>query len=138
MIRNKRGDILIGDVIFIVLNLVFLTILILFVVSKTNDAARLEELYAKQIALIIDSAKPGMTVHLDMEDAIEKAIDENPNIGYGIATLVKIEGNVVTVKLTDKSGYSYSFFNDVNISANLDTLNDEQEYVFVINEKSKI
>jgi len=130
MIRNKRGDILIGDVIFIVLNLVFLTILIIFVVSKSNDASRFEELYAKQAALIIDSAKPGMIMHLDMKDAIEKAIDENQNI----ATLVTINGNTVTVKLSDKGGYSYSFFNDVNVNVYLDTLNNEQEYVFVINE----
>ena len=129
---GKRGDILIGDVIFIVLNLIFLTILILFVVSKTNDTARLEEIYAKQAALIIDSAKPGMTVYLDMEDAIEKAIDENQNL----ATILTISGNTVTVKLRDKGGYTYSFFNDANVSTYyLDTVSNEQEYVFVINEK---
>ena len=130
-IKGKRGDILIGDVIFIVLNLVFLTILILFVVTKTNDAARLEEIYAKQIALMIDSAKPGMILYLDMEDAIEEAIDENQNI----ATIASIEGNVVTVKLRDKGGYSYSFFNDANVSIDLDTLSNEQEYVIKVNEK---
>ena len=130
-IKGKRGDILIGDVIFIVLNLVFLTILILFVVTKTNDAARLEEIYAKQIALMIDSAKPGMILYLDMEDAIEEAIDENQNI----ATIASIEGNVVTVKLRDKGGYSYSFFNDANVSISLDTLSNKQEYVIKVNEK---
>ena len=129
-IKGKRGDILIGDVIFIVLNLVFLTILILFVVTKTNDAARLEEIYAKQIALMIDSAKPGMILYLDMEDAIEEAIDENQNI----ATIASIEGNVVTVKLRDKGGYSYSFFNDANVSISLDTLSNKQEYVIKVNE----
>jgi len=129
-IRGKGGDILIGDVIFLVLNLVFLTILIIFVVSKTNDAARLEEVYAKQAALIIDSAKPGMTIYLDMKKGIEKAIDENQNI----ASLITINENVVTVKLRDKGGYSYSFFNDVDASVYLDTLSNEQEYVFVINE----
>ena len=130
---GKKGDILVGDVIFLVLNLIFLVILIIFVVSKTNDASRFEEIYAKQIALIIDSAKPGMTIYLNMEDAIEKAMDENQNIG----TLVRINGNMVTVKLKEKGEYSYSFFNDVNVSAYLDTESNKQEYVIIVNEKTR-
>ena len=130
---GKKGDILVGDVIFLVLNLVFLAILIIFVISKTNDASRFEEIYAKQIALIIDSAKPGMTIYLNMEDAIEKAMDENQNIG----TLVRINGNMVTVKLKEKGEYSYSFFNDVNVSAYLDTESNKQEYVIIVNEKTR-
>ena len=132
MIKNKRGDILIGDVIFLVLNLIFLSILIIFVISKTNDASRLEEQYAKQIALIIDSAKPGMTIHLDMKDAVKKAINENQNL----AKMVRIDGNIVTVKLKDKGEYSYSFFNDVGANAYFDAENNNQEYVFVIYEKT--
>ena len=65
--KNKRGEILVENVIFIVLNLIFLTILILFLFSKMGSAAVLEEKYAKQIALIIDSSKPRMEIHLNME-----------------------------------------------------------------------
>lgn len=133
-IRGRRGDILTGDVIFLVLNLIFLAILILFVVTKTNDAAIMEEKYAKQIALIIDSSKPAMRINLNMEDAIKKAVDNNQDIGAGLLQIVQINGNVVTVKLEEKGGYSYSFFNDVNVSAYLDTLNGK-EYVLIINEK---
>lgn len=129
-IRGKKGDILIGDVIFLVLNLIFLSILIIFVISKTNDASLLEEKYAKEITLIIDSAKPIMAIHLNMKDAIDKATANSQDI----SKIVKINGNVVTVKLKEKGEYSYSFFNNVSVNPYIDP-NNKEEYVFIINEK---
>lgn len=128
---NKRGNILTENIIFIVLNLVFFTILILFLFSRMGDTAVLEEKYAKQIALIIDSAKPGMEINLNMEDAVKKAEDENWE-----GKIVSISDNIVTVKLTDGGGYSYSFFNDVNVTIYPDNSNPEHiiSYVIKINE----
>ncbi len=108
---EKRGQILTENVIFIVLNLVFLAILVLFIYSKSGGEAVLEEKYAKQMALIIDSAKPGMEIQLNMEDAYKKA-QKN---GFENSSVVSISGNTVTVKLRDGKGYSYDFFNDVGI-----------------------
>ena len=121
---KKRGQILVENIIFIVLNLIFLTILILFLYSKTGGEAILEEKYSKQIALLIDSAKPGMTIQLNMEDAIEKAEENDWNKGK----IVSISGNTVTVKLREKGGNSYSFFNDIAVSA----FPDKEEYIFLI------
>ena len=129
-IRNKKGNILTEDIIFIVLNLVFITILLLFIFTKTGSAAVLEEKYAKQIALLIDAAEPVMTINLNMEDAIKKAEKEN----FPAGEIVNINENIVTVKLREKGGYSYSFFNDVEVNANFDTMN-KKEYYFVITEK---
>ncbi len=127
---GKRGNILTENIIFIVLNLAFITILLLFIFTKTGSAAVLEEKYAKQIALLIDAAEPGMSIHLNMEDAIEKAQEEKipPN------DIVRITGNIITVRLNEGAGYSYSFFNDVEVNANFDTLN-KKEYYLVITEK---
>lgn len=126
---KKKGTILVENIIFIVLNLLFLTILIIFIVSKVGGATVLEEKYAKQIALIIDSAKPGMEIHLNMEDAIKKASDEKWE-----EKIVSVDGNIVTVKLREKGGYSYSFFNDVDVgNPYLDTTNNK-EYVFIVGE----
>ncbi len=130
MKKNRKANVLTENIIFIVLNLVFLSILILFLFSRIGSAAVLEEKYAKQIALIVDSAKPGMTIHLNMEDAIEKANKE----GRNLQNIVFIQDNIVTVQLRGEGGYSYSFFNDVQVNANLDTTNNE-EYFFVINKK---
>jgi len=111
MIKGKRGEnILTENIIFIVLNLVFISILILFLFSKAGDVNVLEEKYAKQIALLIDGAKPGMEIQINMENAIDKI--ENKE-----AKIVSIDENIVTVVLNEKGkGYSYSFFNNVELN----------------------
>lgn len=121
---NKKGDILIGNVVFIILVLVFLAILISFIISKTGNAADIEEEYAKQIALMIDSAKSGMTLRVEMPEAFERAKEENYD-----GRILFFNDNIVTVKLREKGGYSYSFFNDVEIS---DLREGEDYYSFKI------
>ena len=128
--KNRKGTILMENLIFIILNIVFLSILILFLFSKMGNAAILEERYAKQIALIIDSARPGMIITLNMENAIKEAQKEN----WPIDSIVTIQDNVVTVKLREKGGYSYSFFNDVKPSSDFDTISDKG-YYFTISKK---
>jgi len=126
--KNKKGNILTENVIFFVLNLTYITILLVFLFSKTGDASNIEEKYAKQIALIIDAAEPGMIINLKMEDAIKRAVKEE----FPLSQIVKINGNLVTVKIReDTPGYSYSFFNDVEVNANFDSVN-KNGYYFVI------
>jgi len=121
---KKKGNILAEYVIFIILNLVFLSIILLFVYSKTGSSAVLEEKYSKQIALILDSAKPVMTMTVNMGDAIGKK-----EANFPLEDVVKIEGSVVTVKLREKGGYSYSFFNDVEVKGKYF---DGDNYVMVV------
>ena len=124
---SRKANILTENIIFIILNLIFLTILFLFVFSKSGSAAQLEEKYAKQIALMLDSAKPVMTIRLNVEDAVSKK-DDN----FDMNKMVNIQGNIVTVKLREKGGYSYGFFN--NLQVNNPYFDEEtSEYVFVIN-----
>ncbi|MEX0920823.1 MAG: hypothetical protein WDZ62_01010 [Candidatus Pacearchaeota archaeon] len=117
LICNKSGNILTENIIFIILNLVFISILLLFVFSKMSSAAVLEEKYAKQVALIIDSAEPVMSIDLEMEDAIKIAERE----GIDLNTIITKEGNMISVKLRDGGGYSYSFFNNVSVDLRLNT-----------------
>jgi len=124
----KKGTILTENIIFIVLNLIFVTILIVFLVSRIGSSFVLEEKYAKQIAMIIDSAKPVTEIHLNMEDAINQREE-----GWDIENIVTINNNIVTVKLGEKGGYSYSFFNNVNASAY--PKGNDEEYIIAINEK---
>ncbi len=128
--KNKRGTtLLIENIIFIILNLVFIAILIFFLLSKSGTPAILEEKYAKEIALMLDSAKPGMIISLNMEDAIkigkERLGEEN------IGRIVTITGNVVNVNLQGKNGYSYSFFNNLTFT-NCYLNEANNEYVFFI------
>jgi len=120
------------NVIFIILNILFLAILILFLLKQGQGAILLEQSYAKQIALLIDSAKPGMTIILDMSKA--KDLAEKNNIEFK-DIVTKID-NIITVKLSEKGGYSYSYFNDVDVSLYPDKTNPEDitSYVIKINE----
>lgn len=128
-IVRKRGTILVENIIFIVLNVLFIAILILFISLRSGNAAVLEEVYAKQIALAIDSAKPGMIINLNMQEGIERAKNE---LGEdNINEIVSINNNVVRVKLREQGGYEYSFFNAVDVNAYPD--GNDVDYVFVIN-----
>jgi len=134
--KNKRANILEGNIIFIVLNVVFLAILILFLFKQGAGAVILEQAYAKQIALLIDSAEPGMVLKLNMKKVIEVA-EKNKIVPDN---LVSISDNIVQVKLSERGGYSYSFFNDVKVTLRYeeDLHNDgEKGYVFFIEEKNE-
>lgn len=128
--RNKSGEILVGTVVFIILNLVFLSVLILFLLKQGSGAAVLEQSYAKQTALLIDSAKPPMVIRLDMAKGMKLA-EKN---GIDFEDILKVDGNVVRVKLSEKGGYTYSFFNDVEAVPYPD-VESENLYVITINEK---
>ncbi|GBE19804.1 hypothetical protein BMS3Abin17_00533 [archaeon BMS3Abin17] len=108
---KKKGTILAENIMFIILNLVFITILMLFLLKQGSGAIVIEQSYAKQIALLIDSGQPGMEIILNMETA--KKVAEKNGIDFG--EVVNVNENIVTVKITSKSGYSYSFFNDVKL-----------------------
>ena len=129
---NKRGDILIENIIFIVLNVIFVSILIFFLFKQGSGAVLLEQTYSKQIALIIDSAKPVMEIKLNMEKA-QKIAEENK---LNFNEVVDITGNVVNVKLSQKGGYKYSFFNNIEAKA-FPEIDDKNEYtgiyIFTIN-----
>ncbi len=125
--KNKKATILVENIVFIVLNIVFISIMVLFVYSRANGIMLLEESYAKNIALLIDSSKPGMEFYLDMEKAINRAEKEK----WPIDQIVNIKDNIVTVKLSKNSEYSYSFFNNVNVIATFDKINKKGFYFYV-------
>jgi len=131
MIKNKRGEeeLLTENVIFIMLNLAFLAIMIAFLFLKSGSAAPMEEKYAKEIALMIDAARPGMEISFDMKDAVEKAQKEK----WDFNKIVFFRENIVTVKLRDDGAYSYSFFNDVKPVFDL---NDKGEATLTVRDKS--
>ncbi len=131
-----RGEILVENVLFIVLNIIFVSILIFFLFKQSSGAVILEQTYSKQIALMIDSAKPLMEIKMNMEKA-QKVAEENK---IDFREVVSINGNVVNVKISQKGGYEYSFFNDVEAKAFPET-NSKNEYtgnyIFTIIKKEK-
>ena len=128
ILNNKKGNILTENLVFIILNVIFLTILFVFLFRQGEGAVILEESYAKQIALLIDGAKPGMVITLNMEKGIKLAEKNKLNTD----NIVTKSGNIITVKLSEKGGYSYSFFNNVDVTY----YPKGDNYVFVINKKN--
>jgi len=118
--KNKRGDnILVENVIFLVLNVLFFVILIVFLMRQGQGLVLNEEILAKQIALLIDNAKPNTNIRIDFSKSVKIAEKKN----FDLNKVVSIDGNLVRVKLSEDSGYSYSFFNDVEAGAYFDPEN---------------
>lgn len=92
-----------------------------------NSAYVMEEIYAKQIALMLDASSPESEIVIDMSEAFDQANSEN----YA-GKIINIQDNVVTVKLREKGGYSYSFFNNLDMEGNYYPDFDKKSYIFKI------
>lgn len=130
MVEGKRGELLVQNLIFIILNIMFLSILVLFLLKQSSGAVFLEDSYSKQIALMIDAAKPGTKIYFNMEKAMKVAEDN----GIDFKNAVYLDKNFVGVKLSENSGKEYSFFNDVevNLYPQEDNLTAEYTGIYVI------
>lgn len=111
--REKKG-MLYEDIIYLTLNLIFFAVLLMFVVQSKTGKGIYEESYAKEIALLIDGAKPEMTIFLDMSEGLEIADKNN----FDRRNVVEIDNTIkeVRVRLGSQQGYSYGYFSDVNIN----------------------
>ena len=122
---RKTGRLILEEIIFFSLNVIFFVIMLGFVVSNVNGRPVYEQAYAKQIALMIDEAKPGMTFSLNMRDVVEKYDRE-------LSEIIKIDNNEkkVVVKLGSRGGHSYRFFTQAKIEPKV-----QEKYNLIINVK---
>ena len=67
---------------------------------------------------------------LPMEKGLKKSEKDN----WPISDIININGNIITIKLTRDTGYSYSFFNDVVVSENFDVV-EKKGFYFSVTEK---
>jgi hypothetical protein len=114
---NKKGDTLVLEsVIFIVLNIFFVMGLLYFVSRSASGAVVYEEAYAKQIALLVDNARPGDTIVLNMENGVNVANENGRN-------RAEIAKKKIFVGLGSQGGYEIGYFTGYNISIikNLDS-----------------
>jgi len=106
---DKRGNILTENIVFLIITLLFIAMLFAFVAGASSKVSLVEEAQAKKIALILDSARPGTLIFLNIEDLLDKK-----EIGISDGEVVTIIGNSVKVQLSEDSGKSYSFFNAIS------------------------
>jgi len=112
---GKRGNILTENIVFLVITLLFISMLFVFVARASSKTSLIEEAQAKKIALLIDSARPGTEILLNVKDVLEKK-----GVGIEDDDVITINGNSVVVKLNENSGKSYGFFNNVNPELKID------------------
>ena len=116
-IRGKRGEELTTPIIMILLlDIMVFIILLLFVVQASSGALTYENVYAKEIAFFIDSARPGTDVSIDFSNAIQIA-EKNGLKDDALKNLVTIDkkNNLVKVSLRGQAGKSMQFFSDYPI-----------------------
>lgn len=99
-------------VIFLTLNIIFISGMMYFVYSSSRGTLVYEQLYAKEIALFLDSAMPGMELVLNLDRGF--MIGRENHIESGLVTINQELGEV-TVKLKESGGYRMAFFTDYNI-----------------------
>ncbi len=109
MIKRKRGDanIVLSELVFIIFVIAFGVLVFLRVQHVKDSSIVAEELYAKKIALIIDSARPNTNFTFDFSNKIEKEI----------SVYISNKEKYVEVNIGGKEhGYRYDYFNNVNVS----------------------
>ena len=108
--KYKRGNLLTENVVFIMLNLIFFGMLVGFIYLQSSSVHLQEQGTAKQIALILDVARPNTIIELNLEDFFSKSDKE----GISRQNAIKIDNdlNLVVVRGSKDSFYDYHFFND--------------------------
>ncbi len=128
-IRGKKAeDLMYPIIIFVVLNLIFFSTLLIFVYKSSNGTLALEQVYSKEIALLIDGSEPGMEVSIDFSKPI-KIAEEN-----GLTSkeeMVSISSGTVTVKLSEKGGYAFNYFSNSEVQVEF----NENNLVLKFNKK---
>ncbi len=110
MLKAKRGMIY-ENIIFIMLNLAFFIILLTFIFLHGNGRPVYEQVYAKQVAFMIDEAKPGTTILIDMGEILEKYEKEK------VDNLIKIDKqeNKVLTSFGEGGKRSFRYFSENNV-----------------------
>jgi len=116
-INEKEAKVVFPAIIFIIVSVLFFSVLAGFVFSSSTGVLVYEEAYAKQIALLIDKSSPNMEFFLDFSKAVELAKENEVDIEK--QNLVFLRDNSVVVKLSNSGGYSFEYFSDYKINFDL-------------------
>ncbi|MBR9704611.1 hypothetical protein GOV12_04310 [Candidatus Pacearchaeota archaeon] len=128
--KKKKGSVIIlNTIVFIVIVVLFSAIMIFFAIRMGKSAPTFEELFSKQIALVIDKSLPGTNISMDISSLYEISRDNEYQ-----GDLVKIDNknNFVFIKLVNGKGYSYKFFSDYDILWNIE---DKRLYLYILRDE---
>lgn len=106
---KKKGEAgLLETIVFLILNLVFFSVMGYFVYNSGSQTFIFEQAYAKQLALIIDNSKPEMVVMMNLDEIMPIAIEKNVPLNQIFS--IDDKNNLVIVRLNSNGGYNYHYF----------------------------
>lgn len=113
--KDKRG-MLRENIVFLILQLLFFSFVLIGVLLIGSGTAVYENIYARQIALAIDEAKPDMNLDIDISKLYEVAEKNKFN-----GKIVEIDeaNHQVIVHLTIEQGHKFSYFSDYKVDSSL-------------------
>jgi len=107
IIKNKKAVDVTGVSIFILLNLVFFTGMLIFISNVGSQDSMFEKIEARKIAVAIDEMKTGTEISLDISALLERA--EKNNFAGEIFSFDYDKG-LLNVKVSKNGGNSFTFF----------------------------
>jgi len=111
--KKGNSDILGPTVIFIILNLLFFSMLLYFVYKQSTGAVVYEELYAKKIALLVDNARCNTDIIFDVSNFSD--VLEKNNYELSRVFSLNSETSEVIVRVSEKGGYAQKYFSNCNL-----------------------
>jgi hypothetical protein len=121
MINKKGLGLLRSSITFIIFTIVITAALAIFIGWIGTGVSIKEQIYAKQLALLIDQAKPGTELTIDISEMYDIA---KKNKFKGKPIEIDYADNRLIVKLTQGKGYGFRYFTELESgSVTLDETN---------------
>lgn len=126
---KKADNSLMENVVYIIVIAAFFAVMFLFIARAGSQATVVEQIYAKQIALSIDKAKPGTIIELDISKLYEAA--RKNKISEKEMLKIDSDNNKVQVRLVGGKGYEFMFFNNAKVEWNLKNTEEGEEKLYL-------
>jgi hypothetical protein len=115
--KRKHGasDLLSGTLLYVILVVLFAIGLFSVIQKESNSADSWEELYVKELALLLNQARPGDVYTIDIQKASEIAVKNGiKDTRY----IIRFDGKTreVVVQLHQGGETRFSYFNDVVVA----------------------
>ena len=136
-IKNKKAaeNVISSTVIYLLIAMVFFAGMMLFLWNQMNGASVWERYYSEEITKLINIAKPGDQITIDIQKATQ--IAKKNNVQTFIFSFDNSQ-NKVCVKLSPGKKTCYSYFNDVIIlSPDIKLIPENNILTFTISEPKK-
>ncbi|MDP1728717.1 MAG: hypothetical protein Q8L27_00755 [archaeon] len=127
LLNDKKGqDLLAGNTIFVILTIIFVSLLLLFLARLGTGADIIEKTSVRQIALTIDSMKPGTEAVLYLPKLFDLA---NKNGVSSNLLDVDYENGKITAHAVSGNGNSFYYLTKLELGSVL--INEQEKTVTI-------